>query len=199
MDITGAILAGGQGRRMGGAIKPLVQIADLDGQQTTIYHRQRAVLSSLCQRIVVSAAAHVPWAVDQVVVDQFANAGPLAGIHQVLTVAPQWALIVAGDMPFLRADVLELLIDAARQAVSPLHAIAFEIAGRPQPLCALFHCSAASLILAQLNDQQYKVGALLVSGQLTTHFIAERQVTALDPGFRHFHNVNSAVDVKCSH
>jgi molybdenum cofactor guanylyltransferase len=195
MDITGAILAGGQGRRMGGAIKPLVQITNREGEQQTIYHRQRSVLSSLCQRVIVSAAAPAPWAIDQVVIDAFANAGPLAGIHRVLMASQQWALIVAGDMPFLRIDVLQLLIDAARDSVVPLHAVAFEIAGRPQPLCALFHCSAADLIEAQLIDQQYKVGGLLASSHLTTYFIPEREVAAIDPALRHFHNVNSAVDV----
>jgi molybdenum cofactor guanylyltransferase len=181
------ILAGGRARRFHGVVKPMLEV-----EQRKIVDRQCEILLSVCDRIVISAQTPVSWTALPVVLDEFADGGPLAGIHAGLGAATDWALVVAGDMPYLRADVLRLLLNAVPADVK---AVAFSIDGRPQPLCALYHRDCRARLGERITVGQCKVADFLLDPTTNTHFIEETSLRQTDPMLRNFHNVNSPADL----
>lgn len=104
---TGAILAGGRARRLGGHDKASLIV---DGQ--TILSRQLAALGPVASRRLVIASDSSRYADYQVEVvpDIVAGLGPLGGIYTALRAATTPAvLIVACDMPFVTSRFLEHL------------------------------------------------------------------------------------------
>lgn len=189
--MIGVILAGGQARRYAGAIKPMLEV-----DQRTIFDRQCEVLHQLCDRIVIAAQQPVTWSTLPVVLDSIAGGGPLAGIHAAIQAGNNgWHLVVAGDMPNLRVDVLALLVAriASANAVGA-GAIAFMLDARPQPLCTLFHHRATAVIAQRLAAGHNKVAAALLDPAMATCFVDETAVRALDPALACFHNINSPSD-----
>ncbi|GAB3671745.1 molybdenum cofactor guanylyltransferase MobA [Salinisphaera aquimarina] len=133
-QITAGILAGGEGRRLGGIDKGWYEI----GGRPLIEHTLARV-ETQCARAVISAnrslaryrALNLPVHVDDS--DEFR--GPLAGIVSVLRAATTpYVLIVPVDTPAMPADLAPCLADAMRPAtelavarcedrVQPLHAL----------------------------------------------------------------------------
>ena len=115
--ITGLVLAGGLGRRMGGVDKGLVE---LDGKPmvahvlTRLVPQVDSVLINANQNIDRYAAFGKPVVPDRI--EGFA--GPLAGLHAGLSAASTPLLVtVPCDSPFLPLDLVERLrtaLDAAR-------------------------------------------------------------------------------------
>ena len=115
--ITGLVLAGGLGRRMGGVDKGLVE---LDGKPmvahvlTRLVPQVDSVLINANQNIDRYAAFGKPVVPDRI--EGFA--GPLAGLHAGLSAASTPLLVtVPCDSPFLPLDLVERLraaLDAAQ-------------------------------------------------------------------------------------
>lgn len=136
-DITGVILAGGQGRRFGGQDKgwlpcagqPLIQqvLAQLQPQVST-------VLINANRHHAQYAALGVPVFTDKVA-DQYDNfPGPLAGIAAGLAAATtEWVLFVPCDAPILPTDLAQRLFTATATAEIAVASAG----GRPQYVCAL--------------------------------------------------------------
>lgn len=107
-DISGAVLAGGAGRRMGGVDKGFVQWRG----EPLIVHALRLVAG--LPEVVVSAnrsldryRALVPVVVEDDTPD---FAGPLSGLCQILRhVHRPWVAVVPVDSPHLPADLVERL------------------------------------------------------------------------------------------
>ena len=134
--ITGLVLAGGRGSRMGGADKGLLL---LDGQALA-----RHVLRRLAPQVgplLISANRHADAYAGfgaEVVADDDpgAYAGPLAGIAAGLRACgTEWLLSAPCDAPFLPPDLARRLSAAALACDRPA-AIALA-AGRRQPVFAL--------------------------------------------------------------
>lgn len=109
-ELTGMILAGGQGRRMGGRDKGLVPFA---GRPLVAHVRQR--LEGRVREVLINANRHLddyrPLA-DRVIVDaETGYQGPLMGIYSGLRAATTpWLLVVPCDTPALPADLVERLV-----------------------------------------------------------------------------------------
>lgn len=114
--ITGAILAGGAGRRLGGQDKGLVELAG----EPMVRHVIRR-LAPQVERIVVNAnrnqSAYAPM-VAAVVADQLGGyQGPLAGMHAVLaSSATPWVVFCPCDTPLVRDDLVAGLWAAMERA-----------------------------------------------------------------------------------
>jgi molybdopterin-guanine dinucleotide biosynthesis protein A len=123
MDITGVILAGGQGRRMGGVDKGL---QDLQGRPMVQWVLDRlapqvgSVLINANRNLARYAGFGCPVLPDRI--PDFA--GPLAGLHAALAqAATPLILTVPCDSPFLPADLVPrlhaaLMADQAELAVA---------------------------------------------------------------------------------
>jgi molybdopterin-guanine dinucleotide biosynthesis protein A len=191
-EVSAVILAGGRATRFGGVAKHELVVG---GQ--TILARQRAVLAPRVAEIVIAAPHDVPGL--RTVRDAVAGAGPLAGIAAGLAaVRTPWALVVAGDMPDLRGELVDLLRARADEApAGAIDAVAFRIGGLPEPLlCALRVAPARAAVDALLGAARHKASALLTDAGLRVAWIDEAAARAVDPELRGLRNVNAPADLE---
>ena len=134
-DVTGVVLAGGQGRRMGGVDKGLVE---LEGRPLAAWVIERlapqvgALIVNANQNVERYAAFGHPVVSDAV----GGYAGPLAGLHAALTAArTQWVATAPCDSPFLPHDLVARLWRSATDAQATL-AVARTF-DQPHPVFAL--------------------------------------------------------------
>ncbi len=185
--LSGAILAGGAGRRFGGDKAGLV----VEG--VPVLTRLLGLLSELCAEVVVAIGAmrSLPFPVEaEFVEDVFPGRGPLAGIHAALRATTgETCLVVACDMPFLsRALLVRLLREA-----EPGMAVAFRIAGYIEPFPGLY----PRALLPRL-EEALATGALGVQDflrRVPARFLPEEEAIRVDPGLRSFVNVNEIHDL----
>lgn len=126
--IDGIVLAGGEGRRMGGGKAAI----ELRGE--ALVRRSVDILSPVCRRVVVTSRPDTPLPANldiEVAYDAPGRAGPLAGISAgLVALRADDVLILACDLP-LAAPAIHLLADfPAGNAV-----MCVSMSG-PQPLCA---------------------------------------------------------------
>lgn len=161
MRLSTVILAGGQGRRMGGVNKALLKL-----DERTILERQLRAASAVSDDwLVVGASADTQAAVAdgqpvRFVPDRFPGEGPLAGIHAGLTAARHDLVWVLGcDQPFPDPAAILLLREClgsgSCQAALPV------IDGREQPLHALYRKDVALAAENLLKQGERRLTALL--------------------------------------
>jgi molybdenum cofactor guanylyltransferase len=145
-QITGLILAGGLGRRMGGVDKGL-QILDGRPLIAHVIERLRPQVDTLLINANRNADAYETFGY-QVIADQIGGfAGPLAGIHAGLArCATPLLATVPCDSPRLPRDLISQLLDALLFANAQI-AIARTATGL-QPVFALMKCE----VLPSLTD-----------------------------------------------
>ena len=148
-DITGLLLAGGMGRRMGGADKGLIA---LDGvpMASRVLERLRPQVGPL----LVNANRHLEQWRDYglpVVSDEIGGfSGPLAGVHAgLLASTTPWLLTVPCDSPFFPDDLARRL--AAALAVSGAQLAVARCEGRLQPVFALLRRALLPALEAYLQ------------------------------------------------
>ena len=156
-DVTGIVLAGGQGRRMGGVDKGWVELAG----EPMIAHVLRRLAPQVGD-IVINANQNLDryrslgHAVFADTVGGFA--GPLAGLHAGLTHATrELAVTVPCDSPFLPSDLVERL-DAARVANNAQLAVA-KTFDQPHPVFALVRRDVLPNLAAFLEGGGRKIDA----------------------------------------
>lgn len=143
LGVSAAILAGGRARRLGGADK-----ASLTVGRARIIDRQLAALSAVADdiRIVCNDPGRYADLGIRVIADAIPGAGPLGGIYSaLLDAAHEHVLIVACDLPFVTAALLERL--AAESLGWPeTDAVVPRSARGLEPLCAVYRrrCAAAA-------------------------------------------------------
>lgn len=185
-QITGLLLAGGRGSRMGGADKGLLP---LHGEPLAAHVLRR--LRPQVGALLVSANRHaedyarlaeqaLPGS--SVLPDEAAQqfAGPLAGLAAGLRAcATPWLLSAPCDAPFLPAD---LALRLGTAAVTGGHRAAAAFAGgRLQPVFVLLHRELLDSLLRYLAGGQRKVETWLEQ-------VAFVQAAFDDPA--HFDNIN---------
>ncbi len=136
-DVSGLVLAGGDGTRMG-EDKALVEWGD-----EPLFRRQLSLLTAIGIGAVGISRAGTQPALDAgvpTVLDALPGKGPLSGIVSGLG----WAshpgengrplLVLAVDMPLVERDFLRRLLAHAE----PARGVAFRVNGRWEPLCAIY-------------------------------------------------------------
>lgn len=134
-EITGLILAGGQGRRMGGVDKGLTA---LRGRPMVTWVLER--LAPQVGEVLINANQNLDRYRDfgyPVLTDEIGGfAGPLAGLHAGMKAAQHaFVLMVPCDSPFLPADLAQRLFEALNANHADL-AVA-KTGGQPYPVFAL--------------------------------------------------------------
>ena len=111
MKVTGVIQAGGRSTRMGGEPKALL---DLGGRRI-IERVVDALVPVLSEILLVTNTPELYAFLGlPTVPDAYPGAGSLGGIYSGLRAGPGEAVFtVACDMPFLRSDVVRLVVDRA--------------------------------------------------------------------------------------
>ncbi|HEY6896094.1 MAG TPA: molybdenum cofactor guanylyltransferase MobA [Rhodocyclaceae bacterium] len=134
-DVTGLLLAGGMGRRMGGVDKGLLQ---LDGRPMAAWVLDR--LQPQVAALMINANRNPQdWEGfgHPVVADRIEGfAGPLAGVHAGLSACATPLMVTAPcDSPFLPQDLVQRLAAALTVVHADLAVVRSE--GRMQPVFAL--------------------------------------------------------------
>ena len=152
-DLTGLILAGGQGRRMGGRDKGLVAFG---GRPLVAHVRERLAghVAEVLINVNRNAEAYAPLA-DRVVADvEGGFQGPLMGIYSGLRAATTpWLLVVPCDTPALPDDLVARLVAGIGDS-----AIAVADDGeRLHPVVALLRTDLADDLAAALAAGERKI------------------------------------------
>ncbi|MGY4706309.1 molybdenum cofactor guanylyltransferase [Candidatus Bipolaricaulota sp. J31] len=185
--LSGVILAGGEGSRLG------MDKAGLVVGGVPVLMRLLGLMSEFCAEVMVAIGSMrpLPFPIEaRFVEDVFPGRGPLAGIHAALQAAVgEICLVVACDMPFLSRALLARL---SREA-DPRVAVTFRIAGYIEPFPGLY----PRALLPRL-EEALATGALGVQDFLRrgpARFLSEEEAIRVDPGLWSFVNVNEIRDL----
>lgn len=183
--VTGCILAGGFGRRLGGIDKGLVPLAGLPlvAHVVARFAPQVDTLLLSVNRNHALYRAHCPQLVNDSVADA---AGPLAGIAAALAISrTPWLAVVPCDSPFLPTGLVATLKRAITQKTADI-AVARTADGL-QPVFALIATSLTSSLLDYLAQ----------GGRKTDTWYAQHALVEVD--FEHersaFININTHADL----
>ncbi len=190
-DCTAIILAGGKSQRMGRDKASL-----LLGEQTLL-ERVAATMQQVFPLVIVSVRQLRPDIDLPQVCDEpaehgkQASAGPLAGLAAGLAqITTPWAFVVACDMPFVAAAMVELLAKSrsGHQAVVPV------VQGHQQPLAAFYARRCLGAVRAHLaSGGKNSLRAILE--QLQVRYVDESELLIADPALRSFFDLDTPVDV----
>jgi molybdopterin-guanine dinucleotide biosynthesis protein A len=161
-----AVLAGGQGRRMGGA-KP---VAELRGEPL-IAHPLRAAAQAGLEAVVVAKAATPPPLTVPVWREPDEPVHPLLGIVTALERAERPVVAVGCDMPFVTADLL------ARLAAGPEAAV--RAGGQLEPFPARYEPAALPALRGALA-REASMRATLAALEPVTLEVEERVVASIN-------------------
>jgi len=155
--VTGIVLAGGQGRRMGGVDKGL---QPLEGRPMAQWAIER--LAPQVETIVVNAnqnlAAYGAFGYPVVSDAVGGFAGPLAGLHAGLQAAhTAFAVTVPCDSPFLPTDLVARL--RAALEVNDADLAVAKTGAQPHPVFALVRCRILPHLEAFLQSGGRKIDA----------------------------------------
>ena len=184
-EITGIVLAGGMGRRMGGIDKGLVE---LDGRPMVAHVLARlapqvgAVLINANQNGDRYAQFGYPVIADAV----GGFAGPLAGLHAGMSEAKTPLVVtVPCDSPFLPLDLVARLATAIARDDAQL-AVA-QTLGQPHPVFALVRRDVLPHLSSFLHDGGRKIDAWYASLRVAT--------VSFDDVEDAFRNINTAAEL----
>jgi len=185
-DCTGAIVAGGQGSRMGGVAKGLLR---LDGEP--LVARTLRLFGEVFAGSLVVANDADPYAAFgvPVVPDQIVGRGAPGGLHAALAAAATpWVFTAGCDMPFLSAEAVRWLW--ARRGDAPAVAVVWR--GQLQPLHAFWSRGCLPAVERMLSGGQPSMWQLATA--VGARLIDEAAWGEIDPGGRAFENVNTPAD-----
>ena len=185
---AGIILAGGLNRRLEGQNKALLPVGD-----QPILDRLVTLLRQFFNQIIVvtnQPLAYVSYDVT-IVTDLLPIRSSLTGIHAGLfhAHAPH-AFLCACDMPFLKKELVEVLM----QAFEPRWDVIVPITREGyQPLCAIYSNRCLHPIEEQLKKQELKISRLYAGVKVKT--IPEEKLRQVDPELVSFFNINTPDDL----
>ncbi len=184
---SGIILAGGLNRRMEGRNKALLSI----GEQS-IAGRLIELFQDLFEQVILVANQSLDFvAWDCLIVsDLLPVRGSLTGIHAGLFYTrTSHAFITACDMPFLKREMIQLLMNNLEpqwDVVVPVTSEGY------QPLCAVYSKRCLKTIENQTARGSMKISNLY--SQVKVKKIAEESLREIDPDLISFFNVNTQED-----
>ncbi len=191
MEVASIVLAGGKGLRLGKS-KALEVIG---GKR--LLDRVIERLRQVSRRIMVVTSREqvdLLTGIDdgEVLVDVYADRGPLGGIYTGLVASPcRRNIVVACDMPFLNPKLLHYLaglcedVDAVVPSLSP---------GTLEPLHAVYSKACGEVIEAQLETGNLRVDAFL--GRVRVRYLEREECQRLDPQLLSFFNINRPEDLE---
>lgn len=186
---TAVILAGGKGSRLNFVEKALLE---LHGKP--ILNHIIETLSCCVDEIIVVARDEeqqrkLHLAGVTIVRDEVQDFGPVAGICSGLRASSShYAFVAACDMPFIKADVVDMLF---HKAAGYDVAIPYP----PEPLHAVYR-REATIRAAKAAIRRRKGAIMYVVDQLQVNFVPKNEIRLIDPNLCTFVNINSLEDVE---
>lgn len=186
---TAVVLAGGKGSRLNYAEKALLKL-----RGKPILNHIVETLSGCVDEIVVVARDEeqqkkLHLAGVRIVRDEVLGFGPVAGICSGLKASSfEYSFVVACDMPFIKAEVVDLLF---RKAVGYDVAIPYPL----EPLHAVYR-RETTLRAAKAAIQRRKGAVMYVVDQLQANYVPKEEIRAVDPELCTFVNINDFEDIE---
>lgn len=180
MELSAFVLAGGRSSRMG-ADKTLLEF-----RGRTLLERTLELARELAGSVCIVGSREKYGAFGDVIEDVYPAQGPLAGIHAALRAsATDQNLVLAVDMPLLRADFLRHLAREATRS-GGIVTVPRTQDGRLHPLCAIYLRGFAETAESALREKRNKIDALF-------SLVAVEYVSPSGAGFDEgiFANVNT--------
>lgn len=176
------VLAGGKSSRMGR------HKAFLEIEGRTLLSRTIELARALSDQVRIVGDSEKFSTFGPVVEDIYPDRGPLGGIHAALSSsAAELNLMLAVDLPLLRAGLLQFLITQSRQAGAVVTVP--RVGGGFQPLCALYRKAFLKPAEAALIEGKNKIDALF--SQVATRVIEESELERAGFSAQMFSNVNT--------
>lgn len=182
VSITGVILAGGKSSRMG-QNKALMHL----GEERLIDRVVQVMRAECRDLLLITNSPEVYRDLDlPMAADVIPDKGSLGGIYSALYHASTpYCLVVACDMPFLNAAVLQYLI-----AQTPDYDVVIpEIHGEYQPLHAIYHQSCGAAIRQRLEANRLKITGFFPDVRVRT--VTASEIQPFDPDLLAFENLNT--------
>lgn len=152
-QISAGILAGGKSSRMGRE-KSRLRLGNREFIE---------IIADACRDfaellISADAAGRFPELPYRVIPDERSGFGPVEGIYQLLRASrTQYVLVVATDMPFLTAPLLNAL---AQRVTGGEDCLVLRRDGRPEPLCSIYSRTAIPALQAMRAGEISKIRLL---------------------------------------
>jgi molybdopterin-guanine dinucleotide biosynthesis protein A len=124
--------------------------------------------------------------------DAYPDTGTLGGIATGLQQAPEWALVVACDLPLVSADLCAMLAGLAgaqADGQDRWDAVVPVVDGYEEPLHALYHRRCLPAIEARLAAGQRRVISFMPD--VRTLYVQEEQLRTVDLQLHSFFNTNT--------
>jgi molybdenum cofactor guanylyltransferase len=191
---TAAILAGGRATRFGGRDKSALVLGG-----RTILERQLEVLSEVAGDLLIVGGPlrpGIPAGVRQVP-DAVPGCGPLGGVHAALSTARGSAtVVVACDMPYLSAPLLQHLLTLASQGNRAQGAdiVVPKTERGYHPLCAVYTPACLEPAARRLADGRLKLTGLF--DDVRVHVVTGESLTVFGDPDRLLANVNTSIEYK---
>jgi molybdopterin-guanine dinucleotide biosynthesis protein A len=185
MTLCALILCGGRSTRMG-TDKALVEVA---GRPLLAHVIDR--LRPVCPDLRLAAGPQTRYTEFgvPVVLDRFHDVGPIAGLHAGLSaLSAERAFVTACDMPFVAPAVVRRLFELA----DGFDAAAPRVAGRFEPMCAVYGKSCLPAIEAAVAAGRFGLIALLERVRVRT--VSEAELRELDPELSSLRNLNTPTE-----
>ena len=186
---TGAMLAGGQSRRMG-ADKARMKIEIPDRDESTIGRLVLDSLTAAFQEVLVIGGAAMPGPGWRQYADAFPEGGALGGVYTALRRAShEYVFVAACDMPFLSPRAAAAMLDLA---------IGFDVTipivdGKPQTLHAVYRTTCIEPVLAVLESGGRRV--IDFYPEVSVRELQAEEFQRLDPGGQSARNINTPDDL----
>jgi molybdopterin-guanine dinucleotide biosynthesis protein A len=188
--VRGVVLAGGAASRFGGKPKGLERVGGERILDRVVLAVQQTTGSP--PLLVANVPEARAWRAGlEVKSDVRPGCGSLGGIYTAVSAGPGPVLVVAWDMPFVTADLLQALVKGS----DGFDAFLPESGGRRglEPLCAVYGPACAPAIKARLDDEDFR--AIGFHADVKVGTLPLEQVSAFGDAETLFFNVNTAEEL----
>jgi molybdopterin-guanine dinucleotide biosynthesis protein A len=188
---TGAILAGGRARRLGGLNKAGLVLHPGGG---SLLDRQLARMRRVVDRTIIIANDSEPFRSSgiPVIPDAVAGGGPLGALYTAVhTAGTEWTLVMACDMPFVSERLLAHLVSVGRSVdiAIPRTARGYE------PLCATYSRRSASELRRLIDERRFRLSDVAGIPGLNVHEVGRDELEPFGPEEVLFFNLNTPDDL----
>ncbi|MFC1770307.1 molybdenum cofactor guanylyltransferase [Candidatus Margulisiibacteriota bacterium] len=187
-NITGIILSGGKGTRLGGVEKAFIKI----GHQTLLQIKISSLKKYIKELMVVtnSPELYKESTEFQVVRDSIKEKGPLMGLLSGLKHSnTKYNFLTAVDMPFFNQQLFDYLAGF----ISEFDVVIPERKGILQPLFAYYSKNCIPAIEDSFNNGQRKIRGFL--DRVKVKYLPDKEVASFDKQEKTFININTKEDL----
>jgi molybdenum cofactor guanylyltransferase len=191
LSITGVVLAGGRGSRLGRQ-KALERII---GEKSLIESTVETI-APLCQEVIVVTSKEQLGCIStanlnaRIVVDIYTGKAALGGIYTgLVNASTSLALVVACDMPFLNKSLLHYMV----QLAPGFDIVVPRVENKIELLHAIYSKNCVETIKQLLENNILSILKLL--DLVKTRYVTDEEVNKIDHKHLSFFNINTQKDL----